>query len=49
MIALETSDGDNRLLGPGSIVMCADTTGKGHRARDVGQTEAQAVLVWMPG
>ncbi|MFQ6025990.1 MAG: hypothetical protein ACE5Q6_00590 [Dehalococcoidia bacterium] len=42
----ETSDGDTRIIGPGSIVLCEDTTGKGHRARDLGQREAQAVLVW---
>ncbi len=44
----ETSDGETRIVGPGSIVLFEDTTGKGHRARDVGQLEAQAVVVWMP-
>jgi len=44
----ETSDGDRRSHGPGSVVLLEDTTGKGHRARVVGDGEVLAVVVQLP-
>ncbi|MDH3890626.1 MAG: cupin domain-containing protein [candidate division Zixibacteria bacterium] len=44
-IEAETSDGETRRFGPGSVTMVEDTTGKGHRSRVVGDTAALAVVV----
>lgn len=41
----ETSDGDHRSHGPGSVVLLEDTTGRGHRARVVGDGEVLATVV----
>lgn len=38
-IEAETSDGEIRRFGPGSIVLVEDITGKGHRSRAVGSTQ----------
>ena len=35
-VAAETSDGEQRTMGPGTIVLVEDTTGKGHRSRVIG-------------
>jgi hypothetical protein len=32
----ETSDGERRVIGPGTIVLLEDTTGRGHRSRVLG-------------
>ena len=44
----ETSDGDRRSHGPGSVVLLEDTTGKGHRARVVGNGDVLAAVVQLP-
>ena len=41
----ETSDGERRRYGPGSAALLADTTGKGHRSRVVGDGEVLAAVV----
>ena len=38
-VEAETSDGERRIMGPGSIVLVEDTSGKGHRSRVVGSEE----------
>jgi hypothetical protein len=35
-VELEVGDGTTRLLGPGTILLAEDTTGRGHRSRNVG-------------
>jgi quercetin dioxygenase-like cupin family protein len=32
---LEASDGTTRRLGPGDVLLAEDTTGRGHRLRDI--------------
>ena len=44
----ETSDGEVRRFGPGSVTLVEDTTGKGHRRRQVGSDDTVAVLVQLP-
>lgn len=44
----ETSDGDRRRYGPGSVVLVEDTTGKGHRSWVVGDDDALAAVVLLP-
>lgn len=34
-VVLETGGGDQRILGPGTIVLAEDLTGEGHRSRNV--------------
>ena len=47
-VEVEASDGEVRRLGPGSIALVEDTTGKGHRSRVVGATEVINVIVQLP-
>lgn len=42
----EVSDGEVRRLGPGSVLLLEDTTGKGHRSRNVGT--AARVSLFLP-
>jgi hypothetical protein len=42
------SDGETRRVGPGSIMLAEDTTGKGHITRVVGTAERQYVFVTLP-
>lgn len=44
-IESETSDGDHRSFGPGSVVLVEDTTGRGHRARVLGDDDVLATVV----
>jgi len=44
----ETSDGQTRRFGPGSVVLLEDTTGKGHRSRVVSDGAALAAVVQLP-
>ena len=39
------SDGDNRLLGPGGILLAEDTTGEGHTSRIHGKTDTLLAVV----
>jgi hypothetical protein len=38
-VEAETSDGEQRTIGPGTVVLLEDTTGKGHRSRVIGDEE----------
>jgi uncharacterized cupin superfamily protein len=42
------SDGETRKVGPGSMMLAEDTTGKGHITRVVGSTERQYLFVTLP-
>ena len=44
-VEAETSDGEIRRFGSGSIVLVEDTTGKGHRSRIVGSADALIAAV----
>ena len=44
-IELEVSDGSTRVLGPGSVLLAEDTTGRGHKSRAVGPDDRLAVYV----
>lgn len=44
----ETSDGVRRCFGPGTATLLEDTTGTGHRARVVGDTDVLAAVVQLP-
>jgi hypothetical protein len=44
-IEAETSDGEVRRFGPGSVTLVEDTTGKGHKSRVVGDNEVLAAVV----
>jgi hypothetical protein len=48
VVESETSDGDRRSHGPGSVVLLEDTAGKGHRARVVGNGDVLAAVVQLP-
>ncbi len=41
----EVSDGQSRRVGPGGVLLLEDTTGKGHRSRNVGDGERLALFV----
>ena len=42
---IEMSDGEKRLIGPGDILLAADTEGKGHIMRGVGSEERLSVTI----
>jgi hypothetical protein len=42
------SDGEVRRVGPGSVMLAEDTTGKGHITRGVGPTERLSLFVPLP-
>ncbi len=44
-VEIEASDGEVRRLGPGSIFLADDTTGKGHKSRSVEGQERLSVFV----
>jgi hypothetical protein len=44
----ETSDGDRRRFGPGSVSLLEDITGKGHRSWVVGDDDVLAAVVQVP-
>jgi quercetin dioxygenase-like cupin family protein len=44
----ETSDGDVRRAGPGSVILAEDTAGKGHRSRNLGG-EKQLLFIPLAG
>lgn len=47
-MAVEVSDGEVRHLGPGSIVLVEDATGKGHVSRVVGAKDVLSAVVQLP-
>lgn len=44
-IEAEVSDGEKRRLGPGSVTLLEDTTGKGHTTRVVGTADVLLAVV----
>ena len=47
-VILYTSDGEVRHIGPGTIMLADDTTGKGHITRGVGSSERISIFVTLP-
>ena len=47
-IEVEASDGEVRVLGPGTVLLADDKTGVGHRSRSVGAEERLAVYIQTP-
>jgi hypothetical protein len=45
---IEASDGETRPLGPGTILLAEDTTGRGHVTRVTGPDEMFVVVVTLP-
>lgn len=45
---IEASDGESRPLGPGTILLAEDTTGKGHISKVTGTNEVFVVVVTLP-
>jgi hypothetical protein len=48
IIEATASDGETRQMGPGSIVLVEDTSGKGHLTRCIGTEEALSIYVHLP-
>jgi hypothetical protein len=44
-VEAETSDGEVRRFGPGSVTLVEDTTGKGHRSRVIGDEDVVMAVV----
>ena len=47
-IEVEVSDGEVRVLGPGTVLLAEDTTGVGHKSRTVGTEERLAPYLQVP-
>jgi hypothetical protein len=47
-IEVETSDGEVRVLGPGTVLRAEDLTGVGHKSRVIGTGERLALYVQFP-
>lgn len=47
-IEVEVSDGEVRVLGPGTVLLAEDTTGVGHRSRAVGTDQRLSMFVQLP-
>lgn len=47
-LAVETSDGERRQFGPGSVVLVEDVTGKGHHTWVVSDGEVLTAAVYLP-
>ena len=45
---IEASDGEVRHIGPGTVMLAEDTTGKGHITRGVGTAERISLFVPLP-
>ena len=46
---VEASDGEIRHIGPGTIMLADDTTGKGHITRGLGTEERISLFIPVPG
>lgn len=44
-VEIEVGDGSRRVLGPGSILLAEDTTGRGHRSRSVDGKPRRSLFV----
>ena len=47
-IEVEVSDGEVRVLGPGTVLLAEDSTGVGHKSRVVGDGDRHAMYVQFP-
>ncbi len=47
-LEIEASDGEVRPIGPGTILLAEDTTGRGHRNRVTSSTELEMVFITLP-
>ena len=45
---VEASDGEIRRIGPGTIMLAEDTSGKGHITRGVGSAERLSLFITIP-
>jgi hypothetical protein len=45
---VEVSDGEVRTIGPGTVMLAEDTTGKGHITRGVGAAERLSLFIPVP-
>jgi hypothetical protein len=45
---VEASDGEVRRIGPGTIMLADDTSGKGHITRGVGESERLSLFIPLP-
>ena len=45
---IEASDGEVRAIGPGTILLAEDTTGKGHISRATGSSEGLVAILLLP-
>ncbi len=45
---IEASDGEVRHIGPGTVMLAEDTTGKGHITRGVGTADRLSIFVPLP-
>lgn len=45
---IEASDGEVRTIGPGTVMLAEDTTGKGHITRGVGTEERLSLFIPLP-
>ncbi len=45
---VEASDGEIRRIGPGTVMLAEDTTGKGHITRGVGASERLSLFIPVP-
>lgn len=47
-VEAETSDGQKRRFGAGDVILVEDISGKGHRSRALGSTDALIAVVKLP-
>lgn len=47
-VEIETSDGEARQFGDGGIFVMEDTTGIGHKARNVGDGDLRVIMIHLP-
>ncbi len=45
---VEASDGEVRRIGPGTVMLAEDTTGRGHITRGVGTAERLSIFIPLP-
>lgn len=48
-IEIETSNGENRRFKAGDIILAEDTTGKGHRTKNIVQSKRRSVFITLKG
>ena len=48
-VEIETGDGTVRRMGPGSILLAEDLTGRGHKSRNVGGEPRQCLFIPLDG